>query len=34
MSNTFSPFTGLANFAMAATPLFAVVVAVLTNFAH
>ena len=34
MSNTFSPFTGLANFAMAATPLFAVLVAVLTNFAH
>jgi hypothetical protein len=33
MSST-SPFTGFANFAMAATPLFAVLVAVLTNFAY
>jgi len=34
MSNTSSPYTGLANFVMAATPLCAVLVAVLTNFAY
>ncbi len=34
MSNAGSPFLGFANFAMAATPMFAVLVAVLTNFAH
>jgi len=33
MSNTSSPFTGLANFVMAATPLCAVIFAVLTNYA-
>jgi hypothetical protein len=30
MSNAVSPFLGFANFAMAATPLFAVIIAVLT----
>jgi len=34
MSNTSSPFTGLANFVMAATPLCAVIFSVLTNYAH
>ena len=34
VSNANSPFLGFANFAMAATPLFAVLVAVLNNFAH
>ena len=34
MSNSSSPFLGFANFAMAATPLMAVLFAVMTNFAH
>jgi hypothetical protein len=34
MSNATSPFLGFANFAMAATPLFAVLVAVLTAYVH
>lgn len=34
MSNASSPFLGFANFAMAATPLMAVLFAVMTNFAH
>ena len=33
MSNANSPFLGFANFAMAATPLFAVLVAILNNYA-
>ena len=34
MSNANFPFLGFANFAMAATPLVAVLFAVMTNFAH
>ena len=34
MSNTSSPLLGFANFVMAATPLMAVLFAVMTNFAH
>lgn len=34
MSNASSVFLGFANFAMAATPLMAVLFAVMTNFAH
>ena len=34
MSNAASPFLGFANFAMAATPLVAVLFAVLTAYAH
>ncbi|MDB5425915.1 MAG: hypothetical protein JWQ29_3331 [Phenylobacterium sp.] len=32
MSNAAAPFLGFANIAMAATPLFAVLIAVLTQF--
>ena len=34
MSNANSPFLGFANFAMAATPMFAVLFAVITAYAH
>ena len=34
MSNAASPFLGFANFAMAATPLCAVLFAVLVTYAH
>jgi hypothetical protein len=34
MSNTFSPILGIANFAMAATPVLAIVVAYIATLAH
>ena len=34
MSNAASPLLGIANFAMAATPLMAVVIAYPSSFAH
>jgi hypothetical protein len=34
MSNAFSPFLGLANFTMAATPVIALLAAYLTSVAH
>ncbi len=34
MSNSASPFLDIANFAMAATPLMAVLIAYVSSFAH